>query len=260
MEAKQIPEPFNTITELGRLIRHYPIRRFYRSWNLTITIAMLSSAGLIGLLTLLLAYQRYYRNGILIIWKTVQVPVIFIGILSVIGIIAAWRSLSVWMKAAGIFEGGLALYQNGSLQIHRWNDIETFLCKITRNFAVFIYLGTSHRYELLTRDGHRINLDDRFERIEDLGKSIQDYAFPIIYSRLSDQYSAGRTLFFGPISIHRTRGLGYRHKIYPWNQIARVTVNDGFFWIFSQRNQSGIRVSANRITNLDVLLALITAI
>lgn len=76
-----------------------------------------------------------------------------------------------------LFRDGFMYQQPKATQIVRWQDIAFVHKTVTRNSINLIYMGKTFTYTIQTKTPSRIILDDKLERIEHLGDTIQEQAF-----------------------------------------------------------------------------------
>ena len=142
---------------LGRVIHQFPLRRGRLvSWVLA-SIAVVALAGaVLGLVFgVILIYSRYYRFGPALALKDIPLPALLVLTLSVIGILSARRASAIWNKRIILQVNGLDILDRRGPHPWRWEEIVAFQSAVNRQYALFIYTGTSHRYTLYKINGDR---------------------------------------------------------------------------------------------------------
>lgn len=148
--------------ELGEPLAEYKARRFN-----TIGGPILAALGLL----------------LLIIGCQFSQDLILLGVLGIILIPFGLFITLFGLKQRGLrvilFSDGFVYQEARTTQIVRWQDI-AFVHKLTtRNFLHFLYAGQTYTYSIQTKAPSRIILDDKLERIEELGDKIQAQAAPL---------------------------------------------------------------------------------
>ena len=143
--------------QLGQPLAEYKARRFN-----TFGGPILAAIGLL----------------LMVIGCQISQSLILLGVLGVIllpfGLFITLFGLTQRGLRVVLFTDGLLHQQAKKSQIIRWQDI-AFIHKVTtRNFIHFIYAGKSYSYTIQTKAPMRIVLDDKLERVEELGDKVQD--------------------------------------------------------------------------------------
>jgi hypothetical protein len=99
-------------------------------------------------------------------------------------------------------------------------------------------------------------LSDRLERAGTLIQSVRERAFAVMYPRLAQAFDGGAAIRFGALTIQRDAGITYRRKALLWEQIAAARVEGGRLAL-QLKSDPVVKIPAERIVNLDVLLAIL---
>jgi len=154
--------------QLGQPLTEYKARRFN-----TLGGPILAAVGLF----------------LVLIGCQISQSLILLGVLGVIllpfGLFITLFGLTQRRLRVVLFTDGFIHQQAKKTQIVRWQDI-AFIHKVTiRNFIHFIYAGKTYTYTIQTKAPARIVLDDKLERVEDLGDKVQDEVARLASSQAS---------------------------------------------------------------------------
>lgn len=117
---------------------------------------------------------------LLIISCQINRSLILLGVIGIIllpfGLFIALFSLTQRNLRVVLFTDGFFYQQAKRKFAVRWQDIEFVHKQTTHNFIHFIYAGKSYTYTIQTKAFEQIVLDDKLERIEELGDRVQEEA------------------------------------------------------------------------------------
>jgi Family of unknown function (DUF6585) len=103
--------------------------------------------------------------------------------------------------------------------------------------------------------GKPIHLDHHITNLPDLIQQVKSQIYPQLWPDYCTQYQSGRSIFFGPITIHRDF-IQIRNKKILWEKVSRLAVEGGYLNIVSPE-QPLIKVEIKNIPNLELLLQLV---
>lgn len=229
MQSTTTESPFASVMGLGPLVAEHKLKTSNRWTNLgcaafSILLAPLACGGAaFGL------YDTYSRYGMARIDN--EAPGLAIVALFGVGALAlgvwmlytAWRD---WKTSAALYENGFAYVDRKGLQQVRWDQVEAVWQAITKHYRNGIYTGTTHVYTIQTQDKQKVVLDDKFDKIADLGGAIQKGTTNVLYPRYVAALQSGQRLTFGPLAIDG-QGIYSGNKSLLWSEIKAIKLNAG---------------------------------
>jgi hypothetical protein len=247
---------------MGRAIRQYPIRQGRLiGWILAIiTVIALAGAGLALIFSIVLIYSRYYRFGPALALKDLPLPGLGVLCLITIGIIAAIKTNSIWNKLIILHANGLTILDRRGPQFWRWVEITILQADIKREYVLFIYAGTRHRYTLYKAGGEILVLGDEYTDIESLGQTLRSQIYPRLLEESWQTYRAGKRVSFGPISLNQTAGFRLENQVFLWQSVLSASILNGRLVV--KVNDGGriknLKIRGEKIPNPDVLIAMLS--
>lgn len=164
-------------------------------------------------------------------------------------------------QSVEVYPAGLVYRRRRYAEAWKWNDIEQLFEKLTRKPFSASRTPGQHCYRL-TGSSHRpLILDDRFEKVESLGDTIQKARFAPLYTASATAYNQGESLRFGPVSLNKTQ-ITLNKKAFTWEQIApaRIQLGSMVFPLAHGVSPEAVSIPSEHIPNLDVLVAILTYI
>jgi hypothetical protein len=152
--------------------------------------------------------------------------------LGLFGLYQAWRN---WPLAVALYEGGFAHQDRKGLKPVRWDDIDAVWQSVTRRYTNGVYTGTTYLYTVQLRDKTRIALDNKYPKIEDVGKAITVGATNTLFPRYATALRSGQRVTFGPLAMD-ANGLYSNNKSLQWSEIKAVKIQQG---IISVKKEGG---------------------
>ena len=258
MNNPQIPEAFTSVMGLGAPKQY--IKGGNRILNLVLSVVLLGGAALLVLYGVYEAFNWSFYGSAMVTGKLTG-PLVFAGILFLLGALAGWSAYSNWNKGVMVYERGFAYRDRKGIQTWRWDNVVSITAAITRHYTNGIYTGTTHVYTLFNNQNEKVVLNDSFKAIEGLAAVIENGVYPILYERAAQAYNTGQTLTFGPVAINKG-GIVIGKKNYPWVDVKQVSIQNGFVKVSKKDGGwfSGASASAAVIPNLKVLLAIINQV
>jgi len=156
-----------------------------------------------------------------------------LGILLILpGILTSLYGISNLYKTIVLCENGLEFRDKNRTQFWDWHEIEYFSISITNQNSYLIYPNTSYSFILIKANGTRQKIDNKYERIEELGLLISKKVNPILFEKALQKIRAGEKVQFGKITIC-DQGLLLMNKDFcAWNEIDSVEVKNGYAVIY----------------------------
>ncbi len=254
-----IPDSFRSVTGLGGPKQYYPVRRSSKWGNLIWALIFWLIAAAIFLYAAYDGYTSYQAFGPAILAKTVIPWLIGSGLFFLVGVFFIWGAFSNWKKAVVIYDNGFGYMDRKGLQTTRWEDINSITSAVTRHYTNGIYTGTTHTYTILKRDQTRLVINDAIQKVEEVATKIRTSVYPLIYPAYAQSYNNGKPLSFGPVVLSKADGIQIGKKSYPWDQVAKVTIHQGFVQVAKKGGGwfSGASAAAATIPNLEVMLSIL---
>ena len=259
MSILQAPETFSSVMGLGAVQQVYLLKKSNKWGNVVAAVLLLGGSAAVLLGGAWYTFDQWQRYGPAIVGRTVIVPLLFSGILFLLGILAAWAAYSNWKKAVVIYMNGLGYSDRHGVQAWRWEEIDSLTSAVTKHYTNGIYTGTTHVYTLVKKDGSRIVLSDTIMNVEELSNRIREKVYPLLYKRYADAYNAGQRVVFGPVAISKTEGIQVGKKAYPWDQVGQVSIHQGYVKVAKKGGGwfSGANAAAAMIPNVELLLSIV---
>jgi len=259
MTISQVPDTFASVMGLGTVQQVYPLRKTNKWGNVVAAVVLLGGAAAVLVGGLWYTYDQWQHLGPAIVGRTIIPVLLLTVILFALGAWAAWAAYSNWKRAAVLYMNGLAYSDRKGVQAWRWDEVASLTSAVTKHYTNGIYTGTTHTYTLLKNDGSRIVLGDTISNVEELSNRIREKIFPLLYKRYADAYNSGQRVLFGPVAISKSEGLQVGKKAYPWDQVEKIAIHQGFIKI-SKRDGgwfSGANVAASTIPNVELLISIV---
>jgi len=153
-------------------------------------------------------------------------------------------------KELVLYHDGLA-YHTGGREIYtwRWSDVAAILSKVHRY---------SNEYTLIKSNGEKLILDDAlgFKDFNEKIKPIKHAVYTLLYPPLEQHYNAEQVVTFGPVTVHRTKGLQMGDKSYAWADIIDVKVEYGRLKVTTSDDHKH-ETRTSEIPNVELLCRLI---
>ncbi len=258
MDDPRIPAIFSSVTELGVPRRYFRSRGSNRVGSVLALIVSLVGALLALLYGAYQAFWAYQSHGPAALGAELTWPVVIALVLFLFGLLAARAVSATRKKGIVLYEQGFAVRARKGPQAWRWEGVAALTTSVTRHYFGGFHTRTTHRYTLQNWRNEQLLLNDGYEKVEELAKSIEENIFPLLYHRAAEQYNAGQTLVFGPVAI-AAGGVRIGKKIYPWTNVKEVSVHHGRVKISRKDGGwfSGASAEVASIPNLNVLLSII---
>jgi hypothetical protein len=229
------------------------------AWSILLIAA---GTAAIGMGVLLAFLQRGgFRPGYLLC-----VPVGILGVfLGLLLVISALRNLSL---RVAIFPNGLVRIRHRTVDICRWDDIESVYQRWPLNqwdlaphsVNPLPYAGSSvppYKCAIRRRDGKRLVFNERIEDEVKLGELIQQEAMRCLLPLALARFQEGKSVPFGKIAVDQN-GFTSGKAFLPWDEVKEVKLGQGVLSVSREGKWlSWCKVDAESIPNLFVLLALL---
>lgn len=257
----QVPDQFSSTYGLGTPLTVHPVGQMNRWVSAIAGVIFLGIAGLAVIYGFYDASVQAAKYGPVMFTKALWPPLIIGAIFGLIGILSAVNAFLNWNKSAVVYEKGLAYSDNGGVQNWGWHEVDKLFVAITKHYTNGVYTGTTYLYTLQKADGSRLRLDNKFQKIEALGRTVSKNVAPYQYQKLVAAIKSGQSVPLGPIAISKD-GIALGKKVYPWNEIEQVGIRQGYVNIKKKGGGwfSGASAAAASIPNLDALLSVVDQI
>ena len=259
---EEVPSQFSSVIGMGTVQAIYQARKVNKWIGLVIGLLSLAGFGLMLLITAYSTYEQVAKYGAAVLVKTATPLMVISCILFIIAVVALWSAFINWNKALVFYQHGFAYNDRKGVQTWRWEDVLNFKAAVTRHYTNGIYTGTTHVYSIEGRDGQKFVMGDVINKIEEAADRIRSGIFPGLYSRYAQVYNSGQLLHFGPVTLSKVNGIQIGKKVYPWDQVAQVSIRQGYVQVGKQGGGwfSGASAAAATIPNLEVFLSIINQV
>jgi hypothetical protein len=217
-----------------------------------------------GLLGFALALQPLLSWGAGWSWFWIIVPATYcvpLGLLMTLAAaVALWQNFNCLFLKVWVFPEGFAWRRPVDRVFCKWQDVEV----ICNNSNHAHHGGRSHgrwlvEYSIRTARRRCLRFGHQLDGAAELGRTIEEQAYPHMLSRSLAAYRAGDRLDFGRIKIS-DRGVWRFEHVIAWEEIVCAFVDADGWVTFERRDKpwpQWIGVSPNKVQNLQVLLGLL---
>lgn len=262
----QIPPQFTAVFGIGGPQAIFQRKGAGKWAGVIFGVIMLGAAAIGFLAGSYMTYANYTKYGPASLQGQLTgifLPTVVItGIVFLISIAILWSTYTNWRKAAVVYQDGFGYSDHKGVRTMRWDQITGMTSAVTKHYRNGIYTGTTHIYTLWDNKGTKLVLNDALPKVEDLANHIRQGIFPHLYKSAADNYNAGQTVNFGPVSISKANGIAIKKKSYKWDEVSQVSVQQGFLKIAKKGGGwfSGENVMIASIPNYEVLLSIINQV
>ncbi|MBO0780124.1 MAG: hypothetical protein J2P37_14970 [Ktedonobacteraceae bacterium] len=184
--------------------------------------------------------------------------VLAMGILLLILSILTWL-LPLFYRSWHIYvcSNGFLFMHGQQIEVSRWDQIEAIWQRMKIDHRNGTNTITSYKYTIRRQDGAQIVLTSRFRNIARFGQRLRQEVTNCLLPRAIDEYNAGQTLTFGPLSIN-SAGISNGKNLLPWQQIKSVDEKDSTLWIKKAGKWlDWANIQIAKIPNFCVFMALV---
>jgi hypothetical protein len=250
-----LPSQFDSVIGLGlaqKVYRH--------SWFSKFAAVSAILAG--SVISLFFFYFAYVYPTTFPDVAATNTPALYVmgGVGLLVTLYGAWRLLVGWSICAVLYPDGLAFFNGSEVLIFRWPDVAAIKMQVVQYSAYHVIpVGASHTYTITNQNGQIIKLDDQLGKVQELFEVVRKAVFPILMKRSVEALASGQTLTFGSITLSKAVGVQKGNKLYHWNELGRVSVDNGVVNIRPRKGGlfGGIRAPVSNIPNVDVLVTLL---
>jgi hypothetical protein len=258
MSSLEVPSSFQVVTELGEPTQVYRRRGQTKGCGLAVSIVLLFVAVGTGFCSFSVLADGISGSQGLEMLPYVGLPTLLVVVGAVFFV---WWTLARWREAAVVYGDGLAYFNGRKMHVIEWNEVAWLASNVVRHYLYgVIPAGTDHIYTIATQSGDRFRLGNSLSDIGELGKRIRKEVFPYALARAQETFDSGWPVDFGLLSISKAQGVQKGNKVYPWSDIAEITVSSG--WVRGRlrtdRQMASIYAPVSRVPNVDVFLTIST--
>lgn len=266
MTTLDISTPSSPAGDLGRPLKIYPISLGQKMSGLLSAVICLGIA-----FAMLLVLRPMMLNGtgpfqgMNAAGMDTYLNIITLALPALLALLAVFHLAKTalnWNKAITVHENGISFRQWGRRREWHWSEIRSIQAQIVRyTYYGFIPAGTLRNYWLYNNNGEVLPLTQLYNRVQDLVADVRNAVLPLLLNRAVSDYNAGRPVEFGHIQVHQ-QGISFTGKVYKWDEVETVSVNDGRVQISKKGGGwfSGASIDASLVPNLEVLIALLAEI
>ena len=169
---------------------------------------------------------------------------------------------------AAVYKRGLLLRTGfRAARTLTWRQIAGIAAATTHEHFFGIPLGIHQTVTLYPVLGRPIRLSGELERLPELAARIKASFYRRLAPDLRAAFEAQQWLFFGPVAIQKNAlqlkrpwPLGREKRIFRWNQVDQITIQDGFLvikWAGSLTRRKSSRIPVSQIPNVELLVQII---
>lgn len=172
-------------------------------------------------------------------------------------VITAWQVYRSRINVYLYRDGITVQFPLQKTQALLWNEINAISSASVHEKLWGHSLRIHHKLKIFTTQGKSYTFDDRIHNLPELTTRLKANLYPRKLSNLRSRFKDGHKLVFGPITID-TFSMKINQKNIPWNQVKKMTVNNGHLIIMMK--QSGITkpkhlsMPVYQIPNLELLM------
>jgi hypothetical protein len=190
----------------------------------------------------------YHGQAAAVAWSLPTIGVS--GILFALWIIITW---AVKPHKMTIHQNGFILWDSGEINhALRWNEVSG-ISFLQEEWVLFRTRIISTMSYVFPNRGRKINLG-KYCSSKDLPEvvtRIKAALYPTLDPQLRKILWTKRAIYFGELSLSPV-GLSFRETQYPWSEIKKIDINNGFLAISS--NQSIFSISLKNVPNIELFL------
>lgn len=225
-------------------------------------------AGINGLGELITVYKPKYTNPLAIIGIALAIIIadiialvvsFFVGfifyILGIVPILAIIWAISALLNCnlrVYMFNNGFINGRGRTGEVVRWDQVQAIWENAKQGRS-----GGTFTYTVQRNDGKVLKQGSPLQNSKDMGVQMMREITRVHLPRAQTAFNAGQTLSFGRINVDRY-GLNNGTEIVPWDQIGRVTTQQGIVCIEKDgRVIKWSSVKSAEVPNLVVLMTLV---
>jgi hypothetical protein len=189
-----------------------------------------------------------------ILWAVALVGgLLFAAVLIFISVHALRKYQSSLKDGAVVFENGLAVRDQWGIKMLRWDEIDLFRVRVSRQEYGRSCLVTGYT---LWGKSQYLWLESSINGMFGLGNIVWKNAVPHQLNALLAKIVEGKTIDLDAVAINRT-GLVIREKFYLWSTIPGVIVDEHRFMedglLILRKGQESIKVAIEDVDNFEAL-------
>ena len=153
---------YMAVSSLGRPLQNFHLRHAWlvRWGNFILGTCSLAGAAVVLVFGVYQAYLYYYQFGPAIVWKTVELPILFEIVLLVVGVTATRAAYKNWKRETILYENGFTYQDWKGIQVWHWDEVQNYRTLLYRHYAALLYTGDTHQCLLEKSTGPALELND----------------------------------------------------------------------------------------------------
>jgi hypothetical protein len=231
--------------------------RFNRALRFWVALILLLILASFVYWLILQFIPRVEKFGTGIIWINAKVILVLLLIVLVLLLWLILGNLPRKRWLVTIYPEGIQLVHGKRERYIAWESLESL--SMAYSSSRFLGIGGPARRKLTlqTVGGENFTLDGkRLDQFETLVRQIREGAFPILYTQASTTLERAGRVSFGAVTLLQEGWLQMDSKTIPLEEISSVKFDKG--WLKVTRRNKQYKQRADQITNLDVLVKLLS--
>lgn len=256
MEKLSVPQSFASVSGLGKPLRVHDLGGLKKWTRLFFSLAGMSLALAIFVNSLAF-YSKQFPPPPL---QYLALSLIFSILLFLGAFLWFWCVRMRWGETSVLFSDGFAYYDGRKILEFRWQDIAAIYTRGDGNGSRgFLRRNVKRVYTIVHQNGKVLRLSDDMEQVEEIYEEIRRRVYQPILTRCCTAYDSGETVRFGPFGLSQSLGLITATKSYHWDEIGRVTIQQGMLHLNPKGSgwTTGFSAASDLVPNLDVFLAMV---
>lgn len=251
-------DPSSTQPSLGQPISRHQRRLVHERLHWAVIVVSLAAALIFGVVALQRGYDAYQHFGPAQVSRWMGRWFMWFFLAGTIGF-ASIRSMQNWRGfILQTFKSGLQFQSHKGATAIRWEEINAVYASAVRYGLRDMVWGKRTYLALETQQNTYIEIAPTLTGIEDLAEIIKQSVYPLLLERYKELQEDGHSLQFGGILLTPT-GITTPRRSLHWNEIAGVTLHNGFITLESNQPNGGghLRLSTRKVPNVELLIQFI---
>lgn len=252
----------NDPASLGQIIQDFPVKnQTLNFWVRLITgIGLLIASGLIALWGIWWSWTTIAAHGRAVLLRTASTPLMTSGFFLLTGAVLiyfAWRHRK---DGITLYNDGFHLRRGKQSLRWTWDSIDSFNTLIEHTKFATSIVNVRVRIVMAQCNGNSIILRNRYEDMPTLLNIIREQVIPRLHQSIIHRMGQGEAISFHPRLAAMKEGLQINQAHYAWESLSEPLLKNRSFILKNKLGGESIfKTNIRRISNLDVLLILLTA-